>query len=127
MAEADKILFDLLTNDVDVSAIISNRMYPIQLPQESLLPADTYQRSSVERPATVDEGPIDCRFERIQLDLFSNSFSNQRDLAVKIRNLLDGNDGTYHRGIFIDTERDMFYDDAMMFRTIIDVMIPVFD
>jgi len=104
-------IFSRLTNDAAVSALISSRVYPLILPQNSILPAVTYTRVSGERVRSLS-GPSGLALPRFQIDSWAESFSVVKDLAGKIRKSLDGFRGNVSgveiKGMSIESDSDLF-------------------
>lgn len=102
-----------LLADPAIAAIISTRMYPVQLPQNPALPAIRYFRVSGNRPQSTT-GPLGQTNPRVQIDCYALKFQDANDLAELVRKRLDGyrgpagDDGDFIQGAFFQTERDLW-------------------
>jgi hypothetical protein len=89
-------LFDQLTTFPGLAALIGDRAYPAQLPQEVTLPAVTYLRVS-EAPVLHRDNPKPgYSRDRFQLDGWANSY----DGALAVRKQLRGAMGVFVRSDF---------------------------
>lgn len=117
-----------LVNDTDVNNLVSTRVYPLRLPQGYTLPAISYQRISAERIHEMSIGPIGWAWSRFQVDCWANSYGDVRSLAEAVRQSLDGFkgdlDSTHVGGIYIEGERDLFEENAEIYRVTMDFLIP---
>jgi len=121
-----------LINDADVTAVISSRVYPGIMPHGYTLPAIVYQRISSERPHTLDQGNIGRVFSSFQIDCYAESYSTVRDLADKVRLVLDGFSGSLGGeadvgGIHLMSDRDLFEEETELYRVTHDYLIPYFE
>ena len=82
-------LYAELAGNAGVSAIVGTRIYPEQRPQNSAVPAITYQRVSVERLQTLT-GPVALTNVRVQINCYDNNYSGVKTLSVAVRSALDG-------------------------------------
>lgn len=128
-------IYTALTTDTDVAALITNgdspetfRVYPLRLKEGYSLPAISYQRISTDRLHDLD-GPTGRASPRFQIDCWAASYSTVRDLATKVRAVLDGHKGTLGGeanvgGIHQQGERDGFEEDIETYRVTMDFFIP---
>ncbi len=93
MASVETELYFLLTNDAGVTAIISTRIYPNIALQGAALPHLVYKQLSGPRDEVM-EGPSGLVESRFEMNCWSDTYSETRDLADAVRALLDGYSGT---------------------------------
>ncbi len=128
-------IIDLLGNDATVAGLVGNddspetyRIYPLRLPQGYTLPAVSFQRVSTNRDHVIDDGPIGWAWARFQFDLWSETYTDVRDLSNAVRQALDGYNGTLGTitvpGIFIESERDLFDETTEFYRVTQDYLVP---
>lgn len=86
MMEADLVQYLL---DGPGMAMLGDRLYPQRLPQNTALPAGTYQRISAVRPIQHDgaTGLVACR---IQISLYGERYGDIKTLADLVRARLHG-------------------------------------
>jgi len=77
-----------LENDAAVSAVVSDRIYFEQMPQNTIYPCITYQRVSTTRREFLD-GVDTLTDVRIQVDAWGTSPVTVKDLADKVRAALE--------------------------------------
>jgi hypothetical protein len=87
-------IYNILTNNSDVAALVGTRIYPNVAKQGSTFPFIVYQTTNVspndtkDGVSTVDENSFDVL-------CFADSYSAAVDLAQKARIALDRKTGTY--------------------------------
>jgi len=123
----------ILINDTDVAALISARVYPMLMPQGYTLPAIVYQRISVDRPHTLDQGPVGRAIGRFQVDCYAETYAAVNELANKVRLALDGFKGDMGSqsvsvgGIHLMSDRDLFEEATEIYRVTHDYFVPYFE
>ena len=101
-------LYDTLSNDAGVTALVSTRIYPQIAPESASLPYITYEVVSGERFSTIP-GVGDAKRKRIQINNHDNTAAAARALAVAVEAALEG-DG------YLDLEYEL-YDPATQIHT----------
>lgn len=104
---------DLIAYMLTLSAITTlcnSRIYPVDRPQGTDLPALTLLRVS-GGPEYADDGEVGLEFGRIQVRSWGVSYASAKDLAIAVQNALsatvDVTEGeTTFRQIHVDTIRD---------------------
>lgn len=93
MASVETEIYFILTNNTDVTDLVSTRIYPNILEQGAVMPAITYQQTSGPRDEVMDgpSGLVDSSFGII---VYSGDYSEVRTVANVIRKALDGYSGT---------------------------------
>ena len=87
-------VFDLLSSDAGVSGVVSNRIYPVKLPQDPTYPALTYFRVSALRHSVMgnDTGLVE---KRIQVSSWAELYSEVNNLAELVRDAMQRTRGTF--------------------------------
>lgn len=80
----EESLYKHLINDIGVKAIIEERIYPLMLPQKSLLPAVTYQKVSGERLHSL-QGDTGYTMPVFQISSRAETYAQCKALAEQIR------------------------------------------
>lgn len=107
MALESKI-FSLLTTSTTITATMGNRIYPVRAPQNVASPYAVYQRISGGQVNGLD-GYLTLENPRIQLDVYSTSYSQVKTLAEAIQTQM--NTSTAFKNTLInDTD---FYEDEL--------------
>ncbi len=123
MAEIEATLYNYLTGHAGLKSLVGSRIYPMQLPQNVMLPALTYQRISGPRVHGVGGRPILAR-PRIQIDSWATSYANAKVLSAEVRAALDGHRAAEDAwGCILDNEIDDYDAETGRYRVIIDVII----
>ncbi len=81
-------IFTVLSSNTDLSAIVSNRIYPLIAPQNPTLPYITYQRIS-KIPTTNMDGISSLDMGRFQIDIWSLTYSEGLDIAKLLERSFD--------------------------------------
>ena len=120
--EVGKAVFDILFNDSDVIALVSEsgsnpRIFPSRydFPTNVLLPYITYQVVSDE-PNNTKNGVSTYDYVTVQISIYDIRYSTLVDLAGKVRKALDYTSGTFRAvqvdKIFFQGQNELFDDSA---------------
>ena len=109
-----KVIYNILTNDSDVSAIISTKVYNSLAVEDVAYPYVVYELSGREFDDTKD-GKSELDTLDYNIEIYSETLNEVNDLALKIRNALDRYSGT-NSGLVIQsvhfTAEDVGYSDV---------------
>ncbi len=93
-----------------VTAIVSSRIYAVDLPQNPTLPAIVYSRISGMRVSSMT-GASGLARPRYQIDVFAYDYTTAKNLVRQVQLALEGKRGTYGgvnvQGILFDGDHDM--------------------
>ena len=89
----EESLFDKLSKETTVKALVSTRVYPIRLPRNVMLPCITYQRISTPRVHTHDSAGGTAH-PRFQITCWDDDPKGCKVVADAVRGCLDGFKGT---------------------------------
>lgn len=116
------ILKAALAADTAINALVSGRIYPVQLPQSVTYPAISYQRIS----STGTNGNTAMRESRYQISCWAETYLGGLTLAAAVKALAEGYTNTASTpGIKmtqIVNELDDYDDSARVYRVIVDVI-----
>jgi hypothetical protein len=102
-------LYSELTGDAGVSALVSTRIYPLQVPQDVAMPAVAYQQISGS-PEYAHDGDSGLNWARFQFTCQAETYAGAKALAVAVKAALSGASGTMDDTtvdvILIDNETD---------------------
>jgi len=87
-------IYNVLTNDTDVSNLVSTRIFPNVAKQGTAFPFLVYQTTSVE-PTNTKDGVSPMDTNSFEVLCFADNYSTAVDLAQKVRIALDRKNGTY--------------------------------
>lgn len=113
----EQAIYDILSKDADVSAIVGDRIFPIMIPQGEKKECITYQKINSD-PTNDKDGVSKLDVIKLDIDLWGSKFSVLKDLKNKVRTALDRFDGTnsgFTIRIIFESERDLFDDDVNRF------------
>jgi hypothetical protein len=88
-----KAIYNILTNDADVSAIIGTRVYPVVLPMGIDHPALVYRISDVQDVGT--KQAIVQKNYNVEVTVGNIDYDTLGDIADKVRAALSRKTGTY--------------------------------
>lgn len=125
-----KAIYDILSNDTDVAAVVNDRIYPNIVGQTKTLPFISYQKIST-LPANTKTGESLSEMYRVQVSSFAKEHDAAVELAKKVRNALDQVTGNYYptgyaikvTDSFFDGEIDLYDSAAVAFEVAQDYMI----
>ena len=122
----ESALVKLLLADPAVSSLVGNRIRPLVLPQDEILPALTYQSISGVS-AHGHSGKTGKEICRMQFDCYAPGYSTAKNVSKALCNALDGfrglSDGILIEGIFKENELDDFEEGLKIYRVILDFII----
>lgn len=98
--------------DPAVAALLGERIWPVIAPQSASLPFATWRRTGVQRSQTLS-GPMGMATVVLAVDVFSTTYEEARDIADRVRSVLDGWGGAVSeyvsvRNVSLDSESDGF-------------------
>ena len=123
MANLKTAIFEQLSNDPNVSAIVSNRIYRTLAPPDSVFPFITYQRISATH-----KNDLDLFTERFQFDLIGKAEEDEtlENLKEALLNNLNrfkgdlGNTGVKVMNVWLEVIADDYNEDNSTRRILID-------
>jgi hypothetical protein len=111
MKSPEFVLRAALVASASVSAIVGCRIYPILAPQTAALPLIIWRRSGIERQHSLT-GPIGTPTVSLEMQLLATTYEQARELADKVRAVLDGYGVTLNntevKHVYLDQEADDF-------------------
>lgn len=108
-----------LTGNSGVSALVSTRVYPLQLPQKPTYEAITYQRIS-NGP---QNGSTAIRDSRWQISCWAEEYGEAHVLAVAVKTAFEDLTDDSIKMAYVVNELDDYDDEAKAYRTIVDVIL----
>lgn len=76
-------VYSELSGDAGLSALVSTRIYPQWLPQETTLPAVTFTQVS-ENPQNTIGGELALRNHQYQFDIFATSYASAQSVVAAL-------------------------------------------
>jgi hypothetical protein len=111
MKSPELVLRAALVASGPVSALVGRRIYPILAPQTAALPFIVWRPSGISREHTLS-GPMGVPTVSVEMQLLANTYEQARDLADKVRVVLDGYGGTLNntevKHVSLEQESDDF-------------------
>jgi len=113
--DIETAIYSVLTGDDSVNALVAARVYPQVMDEGAVLPAIVYHHLNTGREWVLD-GPVNLTEPRFQVNCFAATYYQARDLANKVRLVLNGYSGTANGvkiwGIEIENEGDLLFESA---------------
>jgi hypothetical protein len=116
----ESTLFDLLTDDSGVAALVGTRVYPLILPQNPTLPAIVYQELR-SRSLVAADGDTGQRESRFQLSYWGASYAAAKSGKAALESLLSGYSGSGIERIEIQWSRDDHETETGWYRQIVEI------
>lgn len=111
MKSPEAVLRLALVGSASVSAIVGSRIFPILAPQTASLPFIIWRRSGITREHTL-AGPMGIPTVSVEMQLYSTTYEQARELADCVRLTLDGYGATVNntevKHVYLDQESDDF-------------------
>lgn len=85
--KAINAVYNILSNNAALTAVVSTRINPLRIPQESAFPAISYQMVSVI-PHPSKSGTSKSDFARVQINSFGTSYQSAVQVADLVRNAM---------------------------------------
>lgn len=108
-----------MTGRSAISTLISARLHPARLPNDTTYPASVYTRIGGERLHAMG-GPVGTGKPVLQLDHFAQTYSEAKSVATAFRQELDGFTGTMGSTavdcVWIDDEEDIYEEAVKLYR-----------
>ena len=122
----EEALYSYLSSHSGLTNLVGNRIYPMILPQNTALPAVSYQRISAIRERS-HEGPSGLAHPRFQFSCWGDTYKQVKDVAEQIRFALDGYKGIMNEvhidAIYIEDDRDVYDPKTKIYHIAIDAVI----
>jgi len=111
-------LYRHLSTSTLITTLTSSRIYPVVLPQGAAVafPAVTYQRVSADRVYSLN-GYNTLENPKMQIDCWATSFETVKDLASKMRQVVDS--ATAFASNLI-SDQDLYEDELNVYRVSMD-------
>ena len=108
--EIGKAIFNILSNDSDVLALVESRIFPNVAPQTTEFPFIIYDVTGVQ-PNDTKEGPSTLDTNDVMISCYSETYSEASDLAKKIRIAMDRITESEYATIKIQSSQFQSYND----------------
>tara|TARA_R110001599_G_scaffold120684_2_gene291847 strand:+ start:1315 stop:1725 length:411 start_codon:yes stop_codon:yes gene_type:complete len=108
--EIGKAIFNILSNDSDVLALVESRIFPNVAPQTTEFPFIIYDVTGVQ-PNDTKEGPSTLDTNDVMISCYSETYSEASDLAKKIRVAMDRITESEYATIKIQSSQFQSYND----------------
>lgn len=120
-------LFTKLSTDVNLSALVASRIYPVKAPPNGVVPPYiTYFKVSTNRVQSM-QGNSQLSAVLMQFDCWAKTHQESDDLAEKLRLCIQGFLGTVSgvviRGILNENQLEEYDDEAELYRVITEYRI----
>jgi hypothetical protein len=93
MKSPEAVLRSALVGSTVTSSIVGSRVYPLLAPKSAALPFVTWRRAGITREHSLS-GPMGVPNVSVEMQSFAATYEDVRELADRIRLVLDGYGGT---------------------------------
>lgn len=111
MKSPEAVLRNAIATTQTTSSVVGSKVYPLLAPAATALPFITYRRAGIRRSQTLS-GPMGVAQVTIEFDVFAATYEGARDLADRLRMVLDGYGGTFDntqvKQVSLENEQDDF-------------------
>lgn len=94
MKSPEAVLRNAVVTTQTTSSVVGSRVYPLLAPASAALPFITYRRAGIRRAQTLS-GPMGVPQVTVEIDVYGATYEAARDLADRVRLVLDGYGGTF--------------------------------
>lgn len=127
--QLEEALYSYLSGYAGLSSLVSNRVYPVLLPQDCQLPAVTYQRVSGPR-VHCQGGDPGIAHPRIQVSCWAVTYSAARSIAAQViaalqdfTGTMGGTGGVTVQASFLDDDADLYDPETQTYHVPVDFVI----
>lgn len=111
MKSPEAVLRTALVGSTSVTSMVGTRIYPLLAPKTAAIPFITWRRAGISREHTL-AGPMGMPSVTVELQSFANTYEDVRQLADRVRLVLDGYGGTVNnvevKNVSLENEADDF-------------------
>lgn len=111
MKSPEAVLRTALVGSTSVTSIVGTRIYPLLAPKTAAIPFITWRRAGISREHTL-AGPMGMPNVTVEMQSFANTYEDVRQLADRVRLVLDGYGGTVNnvevKNVSLENEADDF-------------------
>lgn len=100
--KAINAVYNILSNNSALTAVVSTRINPLRIPQGSSFPAISYQLVSVV-PHPSKSGPSESDFARIQINSFGLTYQSAVQVADLVRLAMEKTLPATFNSVFVQT------------------------
>jgi len=100
--KAINAVYNILSNNSALTAVVSTRINPLRIPQGSSFPAISYQLVSVV-PNPSKSGPSESDFARIQINSFALTYQSAVQVADLVRAAMEKTLPATFNSVFVQT------------------------
>lgn len=118
MASLEEDIISALGASGGLLSLISNRAYPVKLPQNPVLPAVTYQIISAV-PTYSHDGDSNLDFTRVQFTVWATTFSGLKSVEEQLRTTLRSLPGGR-----VSNKTDGYEPTTQTYQRTIDIIVP---
>ncbi len=101
-----------------LKTLASGRVYPLVIPEKSVMPAITYLRIAYTPENTLDGGATIDQI-RIQVDTYANTYAESKTLANSVRSVMES---ASFKGT-LQSDQDLFEPDVKLYRVTQDYYV----
>ena len=112
----EKSIYNMLTNDAAVTTLVSDRIYPMVLPQNHDMPAIVYRNNGVEKGSNYDAASEAFTETFISVDAISETYTEMKAISQAIYDALNNFSGTQSGNVIYSISHDNYlelYDDGL--------------
>ena len=110
-------IYEHLTTNAGVVALVAARVYPVRMPQEPTLPCITYQR--ISGPVEYSRDGPGLTESRFQISCWAETYAGAIALAAAVRSAI----GIFPEVSFLENQPDMYEPETSVYHIPVDVMI----
>lgn len=123
--------YEMLTTNTTVSGLVSNRVFPVRMPQKTILPAIVLSIVFVQ-PNDTKSGPSGTDTVRLQVSIYAHDYRTAENIASAVRFAVDKFAGTVLTtpqillgGVRFESEENLYEDTTDVFHIAQDYIVRV--
>lgn len=125
----EEAIYSYLSGHAGLTALVSNRIYPLVMPQNTILPAVTFSKVSGPRVHAMQKD-TGMAYPRFQVSCWGSTYKQAKEVAAQVRAALQdykgtmgGAGGVVVGGVFIQDENDLYEPGTQVYHVALDFII----
>jgi hypothetical protein len=116
MADVEQKLYNALSNNGTLTALVGDRIFPVVIPEKTAYPCISYQTISNRDITDMSYSEPTLNFKRIQINIYDDEYGKVKNLRDIVKTEIYANVGR------VESERDNEDDKLKIFGVSLDII-----
>ena len=125
----EEAIYSYLSGHAGLTALTGTRIYPLVMPQNTILPAVTFSKVSGPRVHAMQKD-TSTAYPRFQVSCWGSAYKQAKEVAAQVRAALQDYKGTMGGaggvavgGVFLEDENDLYEPGTQVYHVALDFII----